>query len=63
MKETQFGPVNRAVPTVRGQKAGVVHDPKARLLGKHAGSAGLFSTVKDLKSSLSIIYRMILLTD
>ena len=49
MKETRFGPVNSAVPTVRGQKAGVVHDPKARLLGKHAGSAGLFSTVKDLK--------------
>ena len=49
MKETQFGPVSSAVPTVRGQKAGVVHDPKARLLGIHAGSAGLFSTVKDLK--------------
>ena len=49
MRETQFGPVSSAVPTVRGQKAGVVHDPKARLLGKHAGSAGLFSTVKDLK--------------
>ena len=49
MKETQFGPVSSAVPTVRGQTAGVVHDPKARLLGKHAGSAGLFSTVKDLK--------------
>ena len=49
MKGTQFGPVSSAVPTVRGQKAGVVHDPKARLLGRHAGSAGLFSTVKDLK--------------
>ena len=49
MKETQFGPVSRAVPTVRGQKAGVVHDPKAHVLGKHAGSAGLFSTVTDLK--------------
>ena len=49
MKETQFGPVSSAVPTVRGQKAGVVHDPKARLLGRHAGSAGLFSTVKDLR--------------
>lgn len=24
MKETQFGPVSSAVPTVRGQKAGVV---------------------------------------
>ena len=49
MKETQFGPVSCAVPTVRGQKTGLVHDPKARLLGRHAGSAGLFSTVKDLK--------------
>lgn len=49
MKETQFGPVSSAVPTVQGHKAGVVHDPKARLLGRHAGSAGLFSTVKDLK--------------
>ena len=27
----------------------MVHDPKARLLGRHAGSAGLFSTVKDLQ--------------
>ena len=49
MRDTKFGPVSDAVPTVRGQKAGVVHDPKARLLGIHAGSAGLFSTVKDLK--------------
>ena len=49
MGETRFGPVPSAVPTVRGQKAGVVHDPKARVLGKHAGSAGLFSTVADLK--------------
>ena len=49
MNETQFGPVERAVPTVRGKKAGMVHDPKARLLGRHAGSAGLFSTVKDLQ--------------
>ena len=49
MRDTKFGPVSDAVPTVRGQKAGVVHDPKARLLGRHAGSAGLFSTVKNLK--------------
>ena len=49
MRDTKFGPVSDAVPTVRGQKAGVVHDPKARLLGSHSGSAGLFSTVKDLK--------------
>lgn len=49
MKETAFGPVAQAVPTVRGVKAGIVHDPKARVLGRHAGSAGLFSTVRDLK--------------
>lgn len=49
MKETMFGPVELAVPTVRGVAAGSIHDPKARLLGKHAGSAGLFSTVKDLQ--------------
>ena len=49
MKETSFGPVETAVPTVRGVEAGIVHDPKARLLGKHAGSAGLFSTINDLK--------------
>jgi len=49
MKETAFGPVAQAVPTVCGVKAGIVHDPKARVLGRHAGSAGLFSTVRDLK--------------
>lgn len=49
MKETAFGPVAQAVPTVRGVKAGIIHDPKARVLGRHAGSAGLFSTVRDLK--------------
>ena len=52
MKETVFGPVEHAVPTVRGVEAGKIHDPKARLLGKHAGSAGLFSTVKDLQNFL-----------
>lgn len=49
MKKTVFGPVAQAVPTVRGVKAGIVHDPKARVLGRHAGSAGLFSTVQDLE--------------
>ena len=49
MTETKFGPVERAVPTVRGVEVGKIHDPKARLLGKQAGSAGLFSTVKDLQ--------------
>lgn len=52
MKKTVFGPVAQAVPTVRGVKAGIVHDPKARVLGRHAGSAGLFSTVQDLETFL-----------
>lgn len=49
LAETGFGPVSGAVPTVRGIKDGQVHDPKARVLGIHAGSAGLFSTLKDLE--------------
>ena len=52
MTETRFGPVKKAVPTVRGVASGCVHDPKARVLGCHAGSAGLFSTVSDLESFL-----------
>lgn len=49
MTETSFGPVQGAVPTVRGISDGVVHDPKAKVFGHHAGSAGLFSTLKDLE--------------
>ena len=40
------------VPTVysptTGLLQGVVHDPKARVLGEHCGSAGLFASVADL---------------
>ncbi|MGT2715626.1 serine hydrolase domain-containing protein [Streptococcus respiraculi] len=53
MKETQFGPVVTAVPTVKGEPEGIVHDPKAKVLGLHCGSAGLFSTVADLKTFLN----------
>ena len=49
LKETSFGPVAGAVPTTRGAKRGLVHDPKARVLACHAGSAGLFSSLADLK--------------
>lgn len=49
MKRTSFGPVEGAVPTVKGMPAGIVHDPKARVLGPHAGSAGLFSTIEDMQ--------------
>ena len=52
MKRTSFGPVTEAVPTVKGQPAGLVHDPKARVLGVHTGSAGLFSDLTDLQMFL-----------
>ena len=49
ISETRFGPVEVAVPTVEGIPGGTVHDPKARVLKEHTGSAGLFSTLKDLE--------------
>lgn len=52
MTQTSFGPRMEAVPTVKGVADGYVHDPKARVLKEHAGSAGLFSTVKDLERFL-----------
>ncbi|KXT77977.1 serine hydrolase domain-containing protein [Streptococcus sp. DD13] len=52
MTETSFGPIVGAVPTRKGQRDGQVHDPKAQVLGAHTGSAGLFSTLRDLKRFL-----------
>lgn len=49
MSHTSFGPVLGAVPTTKTDCSGRVHDPKARVLGDHAGSAGLFSNLTDLK--------------
>ncbi|WP_394405011.1 serine hydrolase domain-containing protein [Streptococcus sp. 20-1249] len=49
MTETSFGLRSGAVATVKEQPAGIVHDPKARVLGVHCGSAGLFSTINDLE--------------
>lgn len=53
MTETSFGPRVEAVPTVKGISDGIVHDPKARVLKNHAGSAGLFSSLKDLEKFIS----------
>ncbi|AND78630.1 serine hydrolase domain-containing protein [Streptococcus pantholopis] len=52
MAQTRFGPVREAVPTCKGVTDGRVHDPKAKILRNHAGSAGLFSTIKDLEHFL-----------
>ncbi|EHI70897.1 serine hydrolase domain-containing protein [Streptococcus ictaluri] len=49
MSQTSFGPRREALPTRRGISDGQVHNPKARVLKEHAGSAGLFSTLKDLQ--------------
>lgn len=49
MPETSFGPRHTAVPTLKGVNDGHVHDPKAKVLEKQAGSAGLFSTLNDLE--------------
>lgn len=49
MTKTGFGPFKVAVPTVAGISDGVVHDPKAKVLKNHAGSAGLFSNLADLE--------------
>lgn len=48
MSETSFGPVTNAVPTSLDTRVGSVHDPKARVLGIHCGSAGLFAPMIDL---------------
>lgn len=53
MKESTFTPEkDRCVPTEitaeRGLIQGEVHDPKAYILGKHCGSAGLFAPLDDL---------------
>ncbi|WP_048000204.1 serine hydrolase domain-containing protein [Lactiplantibacillus herbarum] len=54
LPDATFKPsVQRAVPTVysaqSGLLQGIVHDPKARTLGEHCGSAGLFASVADLE--------------
>ena len=48
MTKTQFGPVENAVPTSLETAVGTVHDPKARILLNHCGSAGLFAPMTDL---------------
>ncbi|MBJ8350041.1 serine hydrolase domain-containing protein [Streptococcus zalophi] len=49
MTKTGFSPKTESVPTSQTAPKGLVHDPKARVLGIHSGSAGLFSTLNDLE--------------
>lgn len=54
LKNTTFSPRDpmMCAPTenhqIRGLIRGVVHDPKALVLGEHCGSAGLFSNLQDV---------------
>ena len=48
MPHTGFVAPKETVATAWDLPKGVVHDPKAQVLGEHTGSAGLFSTVDDL---------------
>ncbi len=58
MKKTTFGPVENAVATSPNIPVGTVHDPKARVLGTHCGSAGLFSDLTSLeKFCTSLFFR------
>lgn len=55
MTQSGFPPFGPEVPLVSTEKLasgevlrGVTHDPKARVLGVHAGNAGLFTTIRDV---------------
>lgn len=48
MIQTGFVAPENTVSTEWQLPKGIVHDPKARVLGKHTGSAGLFATLDDL---------------
>ncbi|MDR1606308.1 MAG: beta-lactamase family protein [Streptococcaceae bacterium] len=48
MSQTGFVAPAHTVPTAWDLPKGQVHDPKARVLGRHTGSAGLFSDLDDL---------------
>ena len=48
MPHTGFTAPDRTVATAWDLPKGLVHDPKAQVLGRHTGSAGLFSDLDDL---------------
>ncbi|CCK20144.1 serine hydrolase domain-containing protein [Pseudolactococcus laudensis] len=48
MHHTSFVAPDKTVATAWDLPKGLVHDPKAQVLGRHTGSAGLFSYLDDL---------------
>ena len=48
MHHTSFVAPDKTVATAWDLPKGLVHDPKAQVLGRHTGSAGLFSDLDDL---------------
>ena len=55
MKQSYFPPFSKELLVVPTEQLtdgtvlkGVTHDPKARVLGQHAGNAGLFTTIDDI---------------
>lgn len=55
MKQSYFPPLAKELLVVPTEQLtdgtvlrGVTHDPKARVLGQHAGNAGLFTTIDDI---------------
>lgn len=48
MHHTSFVAPDKTVATAWNLPKGLVHDPKAQVLGRHTGSAGLFSDLDDL---------------
>ncbi|GAB2023437.1 serine hydrolase domain-containing protein [Pseudolactococcus yaeyamensis] len=48
MSRTGFIAPDKTVATAWDLPRGLVHDPKAQILGRHTGSAGLFSDLDDL---------------
>lgn len=57
LKETMFHPsMNQYTVAGNGNKKGLVHDPKARILGGAVGSAGMFATTEGLKELADYIF-------
>lgn len=63
MKQSTFHPQEHSLPIApteysfaRGLIKGEVHDPKAACLQERCGSAGLFSTIRDLTNFVSMLF-------